>query len=153
MSKLFSPLTIKNITLKNRIVMSLMCQYSSTDGFAGDWHMTHYGTRAAGGTGLIIVEATAVSPEGRITPGDLGLWKDEQIPALSTIVSFLHSMGSAAAIQLAHAGRKLPVQFPGKEENSWTILMGDGRQLHPVPFLFFPTTEPLQLWTRMELKS
>jgi len=112
MSKLFSSLTIKNIKLKNRIVMSPMCQYSSTDGFAGDWHMTHYGTRAAGGTGLIIVEATAVAPEGRITPGDLGLWKEEHIAGLSRIVSFMHSMGSVAAIQLAHAGRKASCSLP-----------------------------------------
>jgi 2,4-dienoyl-CoA reductase-like NADH-dependent reductase (Old Yellow Enzyme family) len=112
MPKLFSPLTIKNITLKNRIVMSPMCQYSAADGFTNDWHMVHLGTRAAGGTGLIITEATAVSPEGRISPGDLGLWKDEHIQGLSRIVSFLHLQGAIAGIQLAHAGRKASCAVP-----------------------------------------
>jgi 2,4-dienoyl-CoA reductase-like NADH-dependent reductase (Old Yellow Enzyme family) len=100
MSKLFSPLTIKKITLRNRIVMSPMCQYSASDGFSNDWHLVHLGTRAAGGTGLIIIEATAVLQEGRITPGDLGLWKDEQIAGLRKITGFIHSRGSVAGTQL-----------------------------------------------------
>jgi 2,4-dienoyl-CoA reductase-like NADH-dependent reductase (Old Yellow Enzyme family) len=112
MSQLFSPLTIKNITLKNRIVMSPMCQYSSTDGFSNEWHMVHLGTRAVGGTGLIIAEATAVSPEGRITPCDLGLWKDEHISGLKKIVDFIHLHDSVAGIQLAHAGRKASCTVP-----------------------------------------
>lgn len=112
MSKLFSSLTIGDITLKNRIVMSPMCQYSATDGFAGDWHMVHYGARASGGAGLIIVEATAVSPEGRITPGDLGIWDDDHIQGLKRIVSFIHGQGSVAGIQLAHAGRKASCAVP-----------------------------------------
>ena len=82
MSKLFTSITIRDIILKNRIVMSPMCQYSSTDGFANDWHLVHLGSRAVGGAGLIIAEATSVSPEGRITPGDLGLWKDGHIEGL-----------------------------------------------------------------------
>jgi 2,4-dienoyl-CoA reductase-like NADH-dependent reductase (Old Yellow Enzyme family) len=106
MTKLLSPLTIKSITLKNRIVMSPMCQYSATDGFTNDWHLVHLGSRAAGGTGLIITEATAVSPEGRISPGDIGLWSDDHIQGLSRIVSFIQQQGSIAGIQLAHAGRK-----------------------------------------------
>jgi 2,4-dienoyl-CoA reductase-like NADH-dependent reductase (Old Yellow Enzyme family) len=114
MSKLFSPLTIKNITLKNRIVMSPMCQYTSVDGFANDWHLVHLGTRAVGGTGLIISEATAVSPEGRISPGDLGLWKDEHISGLSRITEFIHGQGAIAGIQLAHAGRKASCALPGE---------------------------------------
>ncbi|MBK7132190.1 MAG: NADPH dehydrogenase NamA [Bacteroidales bacterium] len=112
MSKLFSPLTIKNITLKNRIVMSPMCQYSAADGLANDWHLTHYGTRAVGGTGLIIVEAAAVAPEGRITPADLGIWSDEHIPGLTRIARFVQRHGSVAAIQLAHAGRKASCAVP-----------------------------------------
>lgn len=112
MSKLFSALTIKNITLKNRIVMSPMCQYSSVDGFSNDWHLVHLGTRAIGGTGLIMAEATAVSPEGRITPSDLGLWKDEHIDGLSAIVDFIHKHGAVAGIQLAHAGRKASCNVP-----------------------------------------
>jgi 2,4-dienoyl-CoA reductase-like NADH-dependent reductase (Old Yellow Enzyme family) len=112
MSKIFSSLNIKNITLKNRIVMSPMCQYSSIDGFTNDWHLVHLGSRAVGGAGLIISEATAVSPEGRISPGDVGLWKDEHILGLSRIVSFIHQQGALAGIQLAHAGRKASCAVP-----------------------------------------
>lgn len=92
--------------------MSPMCQYSSIDGFANDWHMVHLGSRAVGGIGLIITEATAVSPEGRITPSDLGLWKDEHIHGLSRIVDFIHCQGAIAGIQLAHAGRKASCAVP-----------------------------------------
>jgi 2,4-dienoyl-CoA reductase-like NADH-dependent reductase (Old Yellow Enzyme family) len=112
MASLFSPLKIKNITLKNRIVMSPMCQYSSVDGFSNDWHMVHLGTRAIGGAGLIIAEASAVSPEGRITPADLGIWKDEHITGLTAIVNFLHRHGAVTGIQLAHAGRKASCSVP-----------------------------------------
>ena len=111
-SLLFSPLTIKNITLKNRIVISPMCQYSSVDGFANDWHLVHLGSRASGGAGLIIQEATAVSPEGRISPADLGIWKDEHIEKLKTINEFIVSQNAIPGIQLAHAGRKASVSEP-----------------------------------------
>ena len=100
MSRLFSSLTIKNITLRNRIVVSPMCQYSATDGYANDWHLVHLGSRAVGGAGLIIAEATAVSPEGRITPGDMGFWNDEHIQGLSRIARFIHLQGAIAGIQL-----------------------------------------------------
>lgn len=106
MSQLFSPLTIRGIQLKNRIVVSPMCQYSSADGFANDWHLVHLGSRAVGGAGLIISEAAAISPEGRITPQDLGIWSDEHIPGLKRITDFLKANGSVPGIQLAHAGRK-----------------------------------------------
>jgi 2,4-dienoyl-CoA reductase-like NADH-dependent reductase (Old Yellow Enzyme family) len=112
MSKLFSPLTIKTVTLKNRIVMSPMCQYSAKDGFTNDWHLVHLGNRAIGGVGLIFTEATAVSPEGRISPADLGLWQDEHIPGLTRIVDFINLNGTVAGIQLAHAGRKASVASP-----------------------------------------
>jgi 2,4-dienoyl-CoA reductase-like NADH-dependent reductase (Old Yellow Enzyme family) len=112
MSRLFSPLQIRNVTLRNRIVMSPMCQYSARDGFASDWHMTHYGSRAVGGAGLILFEATAVVAEGRISPGDLGLWSDDHISSLGSIVSFIHSQNSVAGIQLAHAGRKASCAIP-----------------------------------------
>ncbi|HEV7380031.1 MAG TPA: NADPH dehydrogenase NamA [Dyadobacter sp.] len=105
-SLLFSPITIKKITLKNRIVVSPMCQYSSVDGFATDWHLVHLGSRAVGGAGLIISEATAVSPEGRISPDDLGIYLDEHIEKLKQITTFIKQQGSVAGIQLAHAGRK-----------------------------------------------
>src|ERR1700747_612043 len=103
---LFDPLKIRDVVLKNRIVVSPMCQYSSTDGFATDWHLVHLGSRAVGGAAMVIAEATGVAPEGRITPGCLGLWKDEHIPGLKRVTDFIHSQGSLAGIQLAHAGRK-----------------------------------------------
>lgn len=127
MSKLLSPIQIGKFELKNRIVISPMCQYSADDGFANDWHLVHLGSRAIGRAALIIQEATAVSPEGRISYGDLGLWKDEHIDKLKQIVDFLHSQGSLAGIQLAHAGRKASSEKPwnggaqikSTEENGW----------------------------------
>src|SRR5688500_15345264 len=106
MNHLFQPLSLKSITLNNRLVVSPMCQYSSKDGFANDWHLVHLGSRAVGGAGLIITEATAVSPEGRITPADLGIWKDEHLDGLKRITAFLEAQGTVPGIQLAHAGRK-----------------------------------------------
>src|ERR1700733_1784519 len=100
---LFSELNVRGVRLPNRIVVSPMCQYSSEDGFAHDWHLVHLGTRAAGGAGLVFTEATAVTPEGRISPQDLGLWKDSQIEFLARIVRFLKSQGAVPAMQLAHA--------------------------------------------------
>ena len=111
-AKLFSPLQIKSITLKNRIVISPMCQYSSQDGFANDWHLVHLGSRATGGAALIIQEATAVCPEGRISPSDLGIWKDEHIEKLKAINAFIISQNAIPGIQLAHAGRKASVSEP-----------------------------------------
>ena len=111
-SKLFQPLTIGSVHLKNRIVVAPMCQYSATDGFANDWHLVHLGRFAMGGAGTVMVEATAVVPEGRITHGDLGLWDDAQIEGLARIASFIKAQGSVAAIQLAHAGRKASMQRP-----------------------------------------
>ena len=105
-SLLYSPLKIKGLTLPNRIVVSPMCQYSSEDGMANDWHLVHLGSRAVGGAGLIMTEAAAVSPEGRISPDDLGIWKDEHIEPLKRITTFIREQGSKSAIQLAHAGRK-----------------------------------------------
>src|ERR1700744_256082 len=105
MSKLFSPLQIRDIIFGNRIVVSPMCQYSAHDGLATDWHLVHLGSRAVGGAGLIFTEATAVSPEGRISPHDLGIWKDEHIPALQRISRFISQQGAVPGMQLAHAGR------------------------------------------------
>jgi len=113
MSKLISSLSIKGVTLKNRLVVSPMCQYSSVDGFANDWHLVHLGSRAVGGASLIIQEATAVSPEGRITPADLGIYKDDHIEKLQRISRFIHQHDSVAGIQLAHAGRKASCATPG----------------------------------------
>ncbi|WP_223651115.1 NADH:flavin oxidoreductase/NADH oxidase [Hymenobacter psoromatis] len=106
MPALFEPLTLRGLTLKNRIVVSPMCQYSAQDGFANDWHLVHSGSRAVGGASLLIQEATAVSPEGRITPEDLGIWKDEHIDFQRRINQFIEAQGSVPGVQLAHAGRK-----------------------------------------------
>jgi 2,4-dienoyl-CoA reductase-like NADH-dependent reductase (Old Yellow Enzyme family) len=104
--QLFAPLNIREVTFRNRIVVSPMCQYSSTDGFANDWHFVHLGTRAVGGAALVFTEATAVTPEGRISPDDLGIWKDEHIEYLSRITRFIEQQGAVPGMQLAHAGRK-----------------------------------------------
>jgi len=112
MSQLFSPISFRDLTLPNRIGVSPMCEYSSEDGFANDWHLVHLGSRAVGGAGLVFTEASAVLQEGRITPGDLGIWKDEHIAMLARIVEFLHGQGARAAMQLAHAGRKASMQRP-----------------------------------------
>src|SRR5256885_5297923 len=103
---LFSPLTLRGITLKNRLVVSPMCQYSSVDGLASDWHLVHLGSRAVGGASLVFTEAAAVLAEGRISPGDLGIWKDAHVERLARVTSFLRANGAVAGIQLAHAGRK-----------------------------------------------
>ena len=130
MSNLFSPLPIKNITLKNRIVVSPMCEYFSTDGFASNWHLVHLGAFATGGAGLIITEAAAVSAEGRITYADLGIYNDEHIAKLKEITDFIHEHDAKAGIQLAHAGRKAShqrpwdggKQIPANQPNGWQTL-------------------------------
>lgn len=134
---LLSPLTIRGITLRNRIAVSPMCQYSARDGFANDWHLVHLGSRAAGGASLVIIEATAVTPEGRITPGDLGLWSDQHIEPLARIANFIHSQGAIAGIQLAHAGRKASCDLPWNggaslktpQQGGWTVIGPS-----PIPF-------------------
>ncbi len=137
MSKLFEPVTIHEITLRNRIVMSPMCQYSAVDGFPNDWHLVHQGARAVGGTGLVITEATSVSPEGRITPGDLGIWSDEHIPAFRRITDFLHGHGAIAAIQLAHAGRKASCAVPWEGGRQLNDLQGRWQTVAPsrIPYI------------------
>ncbi|HVG13263.1 MAG TPA: NADH:flavin oxidoreductase/NADH oxidase [Flavisolibacter sp.] len=126
MQQVFQPLAIRSIQLPNRIVLSPMCQYSSEDGFANDWHLVHLGSRAVGGTGLIFTEAAAVSAAGRITPADLGIYKDEHLPFLKRITEFIKAQGAVPGIQLAHAGRKASHARPwegGKalrSEGAWT---------------------------------
>ncbi len=109
---LFSPLELRSVTLRNRIAVSPMCQYSATDGRASDWHLVHLGARAVGGAGLVLFEATAVEARGRISPADLGLWEDAQVEPLARIVRFVEAQGAAAGLQLAHAGRKASVRAP-----------------------------------------
>ncbi|MGI8812602.1 MAG: NADH:flavin oxidoreductase/NADH oxidase [Pyrinomonadaceae bacterium] len=111
-SKLFEPYTIREITFRNRLWVSPMCMYSSENGFPNDWHLVHLGSRAVGGAGLVCVEATAVSPEGRISPLDSGIWLDEHVPAFARITKFIKEQGAVPAIQLAHAGRKASTAAP-----------------------------------------
>ena len=111
-SKLFTPITIRDVTIRNRLFVSPMCQYSAVEGVPGSWHMTHYGSRAVGGAGLVMVEATAVSPQGRISPEDTGLWTPKQAEAFKPIVAFMAEHGAVPAIQLAHAGRKASTATP-----------------------------------------
>lgn len=112
MSHLFAPFTLKSITLRNRIGVSPMCEYSADDGVANDWHLVHLGARAVGGAGLVIVEATAVSPAARITPGDLGLWAERHVEPLARINRFVKQHGAVPGIQIAHAGRKAGAARP-----------------------------------------
>ncbi len=129
MSLLFSPLRIRSVEFRNRIAVSPMCQYSATDGMANDRHLVHLGSRAVGGAGLVVAEATAVTPEGRISAGDLGLWNDEQIGPLQRITSFIEAQGSVPGIQLAHAGRKASLTEPWNgdtqlptQQGGWTTV-------------------------------
>lgn len=129
MAHLFEPLRLRDVVLPNRIGIPPMCQYSARDGMAADWHFVHYGSRAVGGAALMIVEATAITPEGRISPGDLGIWEDRQIEPLARIVRFAQKQGCVAAIQLAHAGRKASVgqgwqaqRTLNESEGGWTVM-------------------------------
>jgi 2,4-dienoyl-CoA reductase (NADPH2) len=139
---LFDPLSIRGVTLRNRIVVSPMCQYSSIDGFADDWHLVHLGSRAAGGAGLVFVEASGVTAQGRITPGDMGIYDDGHIEPLARIARFVERMGAVPAIQLAHAGRKASCVPPfhggarlKSEDGGWTVIAPS-----PIPF---NDTDPL----------
>lgn len=143
---LLSPLTIRGVTFRNRIVMAPMCQYSAEDGFAHDWHLVHLGSRAVGGVALVIVEATAVTCDGRISPGDLGIWKDEHIEPLARIARFVQSQGAVTGIQLAHAGRKASCDLAWRggarltpEQGGWPVVAPS-----PVPFNDTDPT-PIQL--------
>src|SRR5579863_2845526 len=111
-ASLFAPLKIREITLRNRIAVSPMCQYSSDDGFANDWHLVHLGSRAVGGAALVMMEATAVEARGRISAFDQGIWKDDHVAYLTRIAAFLKQFGAVAGIQLGHAGRKASVRRP-----------------------------------------
>ena len=136
MTHLFEPLKLRDLTITNRIGIPPMCQDSARDGMASDWHFVHYGSRAVGGAGLMIIEATAVAPEGRISPGDLGIWDDKQIEPLSRIARFAQEQGCVAAIQLAHAGRKASVGLGWQVQSAlnegaggWTVVAPS-----PIPF-------------------
>jgi 2,4-dienoyl-CoA reductase-like NADH-dependent reductase (Old Yellow Enzyme family) len=130
-AQLFTPYTLRGITMRNRIVVSPMCQYSCVDGLATDWHLVHLGSRAIGGAGLVIAEATAVEARGRISPEDLGLWNDEQIAPLARVTAFLKEHGAVAGVQLAHAGRKASTYRPWAEAQG-AALAEDGGWLDDV---------------------
>jgi NADH:flavin oxidoreductases, Old Yellow Enzyme family len=136
MPHLFEPLQLREISLPNRIGMSPMCQYSAHEGVAGDWHVVHYGSRAIGGLGLMFVEATAVLPDGRISPGDLGLWSDAQIEPLAHIVRQAKAQGCVAAAQLAHAGRKAGVGLGWEAQRSLTKEEGGWQSVAPSAIAF-----------------
>ncbi|HEX8721368.1 MAG TPA: NADH:flavin oxidoreductase/NADH oxidase [Pyrinomonadaceae bacterium] len=155
MSRLFSAFSLRGLEFRNRVFVSPMCQYSSRDGLPNDWHMVHLGSRAVGGAGLVCVEATGVSPEGRISPGDTGIWSDEHARAFAPVVSFVKAQGARAAIQLAHAGRKASTDVPwrggkplGEGEGGWQTLAPSA-----VPFGDWPapremTREDIETVTR-----
>ena len=136
MPHLFEPLQLRELSLPNRIGMSPMCQYSAHDGVAGDWHVVHYGSRALGGLGLMLIEATAVRPEGRISPGDLGLWDDAQIEPLAKIVRQTRAQGVAVAAQLAHAGRKASVGLGWEAQRSLSREEGGWQSVAPSAIAF-----------------
>ena len=135
-SRLFEPLTLRGVTLRNRIGLSPMDQYSSLEGLPQEWHLVHYGARASGGVGLVIVEATAVEAIGRISPGDCGLWDDLHVEAFMPVTEFVHCVGAVPGVQLAHAGRKAATAIPWKgsgplspDQGGWTVVGPS-----PVPF-------------------
>jgi 2,4-dienoyl-CoA reductase-like NADH-dependent reductase (Old Yellow Enzyme family) len=140
---LFDPLKLRDVTLRNRIVVSPMCQYSSEDGFANEWHFVHLGSRAVGGAGLVFTEAAAVTPEGRISPQDLGMWKDEHVQALERIVRFVEAQGAVAGMQLAHSGRKGSTQQPWKGTRALSLEEGGFRPLRAPSALPFRPEDPV----------
>lgn len=142
MPGLFTPLPLRSLTLRNRIAVSPMCQYSAVDGYANDWHLVHLGGFAVGGAGLVIMEATGVSPEARITPDDLGIWDDSHIPMLERIAAFIHAQGAVAGIQLAHAGRKASHQSPWKGAAQIPAGKGGWQTVAPSALAFVPEEEP-----------
>ncbi len=146
MSLLFSSLQLRNLALRNRIMVAPMCQYSSQEGMPTDWHLVHLGSRAVGGAGLVMTEATAVTPEGRISPADAGIWSDEQARAYRPITDFIRAQGAVPAIQLAHAGRKAATDLPWR--GGRPLGPGDGgwKPVAPSPLAFvagFPTPRQL----------
>ncbi len=138
MDHLFAPWRQRGLELKNRIVVSPMCEYSSQDGFANDWHFVHLGSRGIGGAGLVFTEASAVTPEGRISPDDLGIWDDRHIAPLRRIVDFLHQHGARAGMQLAHAGRKGSTFAPARGEGAVPAEQGGWTPLAPSALRFAP---------------
>src|SRR5438046_6882997 len=143
MPVLFDPLAIRDLTFANRVFVSPMCQYSSRDGYANDWHLVHLGSRAVGGAGLVMTEATAVLPEGRISPQDLGIWSDGHIEMLGRIVSFIHEQGSIAGMQLAHPGSKASTRRPWEAPGAIPEAEGGWKKVVAPSALAFTDTYPM----------
>jgi len=141
-SQLFTPITLREVTVRNRVWVSPMCQYSAVDGLPDDWHLVHLGSFARGGAGLVFTEATAVVPEGRISPADTGIWNDEQQQAWARIVSFVHAQGATAGIQLAHAGRKASSQAPWLGRGAVADQDGGWEPVGPSPVAFPGLRDP-----------
>ncbi|MEW5790705.1 MAG: NADH:flavin oxidoreductase/NADH oxidase [Pseudomonadota bacterium] len=153
MSKLFSPLSLRGLTFKNRIFVSPMCQYSAEDGIPNLWHMVHLGSRAVGGAGLVMAEATAVSPEGRISPADLGIWSEVHVNAFAPIVEFLKEEGAVPAIQIAHAGRKASTDVPWHGGQPLGPAAGGWETVAPSALPFAPGWPAPRALAREELDS
>lgn len=151
--QLFTPLTIRELTLRNRIAVSPMCQYSSDDGFANDWHLVHLGSRAVGGAGLVIMEASAVEPRGRISPWDMGIWKDEHVEFLQRITAFIKSQGAAAGIQIAHAGRKASTGRPWEGGGFVPESEGGWQPVAPSAVPFHPSDPPPHELSKAEIRG
>ena len=135
---LFTPLTLRGVTLRNRIAVSPMCQYSSDDGYANDWHLVHLGARAAGGAGLVVAEATAVEARGRISPRDLGIWSDAHVEGLARVTRFIAGQGAVPAVQLAHAGRKASTSVPWEGDSPVATDKGGWVPVGPSPIAYAP---------------
>jgi 2,4-dienoyl-CoA reductase-like NADH-dependent reductase (Old Yellow Enzyme family) len=140
---LFSPLELRGVTLRNRIAVSPMCEYSSIDGFANDWHLVHLGSRAVGGAGLVMTEATAVTADGRISPADLGIWQDGHVEMLARCASFIASQGAVAGIQLAHAGRKASSEVPWRGSRALSPAEGGWSPIHGPSAIAFRPGDPV----------
>jgi 2,4-dienoyl-CoA reductase-like NADH-dependent reductase (Old Yellow Enzyme family) len=145
MGQLFTPLTLRGTTFRNRVWVSPMCQYSSTEGMPDDWHLVHLGARATGGAGLVLTEATAVTAEGRISPRDAGIWNDEQADAWSRVTSFVRAQGAVPGVQLAHAGRKASTQVPWLGRSSVDPADGGWQTVAPSPVAFGDYRTPKEL--------
>ncbi len=148
---LFTPLSIRSVTLRNRIMVSPMCQYSCEDGQATDWHLVHLGSRAVGGAGLVMAEASAVQARGRISPRDLGIWDDAQVPGLERIARFVAGQGAAPGIQLAHAGRKAAVTVPWEGDRPLSAAEGAWQVIGPSPTPFSPAHPVPEALTAQEI--
>jgi 2,4-dienoyl-CoA reductase-like NADH-dependent reductase (Old Yellow Enzyme family) len=150
---LFTPLTLRGVTLRNRIMVSPMCQYSSEEGFAADWHLVHLGARAVGGAALVMAEATAVEPRGRISPHDLGIWQDEHVPGLERVARFISAQGAVPGIQIAHAGRKASVSVPWEGDTPLAPGSGGWSVVGPSALAFAPSFPVPQELSTGEIES